>query len=88
MNKDDDFVGGYYNWKEENDLINQSIINEVKRKTLKDGIQQGIQQGIQENQKEIVLGMHEEGLSIETISKISKLSVDEINEIINSNKKS
>ena len=50
MNKDADFVGGYYNWKEENERINQSIINEVQKKSLKEGIEKGIQQGIQEKQ--------------------------------------
>ena len=33
MNKDDNLVGRYYDWKEENDRINQSIINEVKKKS-------------------------------------------------------
>ena len=48
MNKDSDLVNGYYNWKEEQDKINNGIINEVKRKSLKEGLKQGIQQGIEQ----------------------------------------
>ena len=35
MNKDLSLVSGYYNFKEENDKMNSSIINEIKEKSLK-----------------------------------------------------
>jgi len=76
MNKNEELVVNYYDPKEENERINQSIISEVKRKSFKEGIEQ--------KEKEIVLNMYKENFSLEMISKISKLSVDEINKIINS----
>lgn len=51
MNKDLSLVSGYYNWRDEQDKMNKSIINEVKRKSLKEGIEQGIEQGIQKKSK-------------------------------------
>ena len=82
MNKDDELVVNYYDWKEENDRINQSIISEVKRKSLEQGIQQGLEQGILKNQKEIVLNMYNNELSIEMIAKFTNLSIQQVKEII------
>jgi len=86
MNKNEDLVVNYYDPKEENDRINQSIISEVKRKTLKEGIEQGIKQGIQrgisENQKEIVWNMYNKNYKTEDISEITNLSVLQVKEII------
>ena len=82
MNKDDELVVNYYDWKEENDRINQSIISEVKRKSLEQGIQQGLEQGILKNQKEIVLNMYNKNYKTEDISEITNLSVLQVKEII------
>ncbi len=46
---------------------------------------QGIGQGILLQKKDDVIGMKEEGLSIEKISKIVKLSINQVNEILTSN---
>ena len=74
MNKDDDLVGSYYDWKEEQDKMNRSIINEVERKSLKKGIEQ--------REKEIVINMYNDKCSLELISKYTKLTIDEIKNII------
>ena len=49
INKDLTLVSGYYNWRDEQDKMNKSIINEVKRKSLKEGIEQGIQKKSKRN---------------------------------------
>jgi hypothetical protein len=46
------------------------------------GIAQGIAQGKAQGKAEIVLNMHNEGLSIETIVKVSKLTETEVNNIL------
>jgi len=83
MNKDDDLVGSYYNWKEENDKMNRSIINEVERKSLKKGIEQGREEGIEQTKKEIVINMYNNKCSLELISKYTNLSIESIKTIIN-----
>ena len=90
MNKDDNLVGSYYDWKEENDRINQSIINEVKKKSLKEGLEQGIQKGleqgiqkgIEKTIKEMVINMYNNNLSVDMISNYTNLSIEKIKEII------
>ena len=86
MNKDDNLVGRYYDWKEENDRINQSIINEVKKKSLKEGIEQGIQkgleQGVEKATKEMIINMHNNNLSSDVISNYTNLPIEKIKEII------
>lgn len=49
----------------------------------RNGIEQGIEKGINERNKEIVLEMHQNKISIELINKCTGLSLDEINDIIN-----
>ena len=43
------------------------------------------EQGINKNKKDVVLGMKEEGLSTDKISKIVKLSINQVNEILATN---
>lgn len=81
MNKDSDLVSGYYNWKEENDKINNGIINEVRKKSLKEGIEQGIL----ETKKEMVINMYNNNLSIDIISNCTNLAISEIEKILNRN---
>ena len=50
-----------------------------------EGIKEGIKEGILENQKEVVLNMYKDNLDLETISKVTNLSLEKINEIIISN---
>ena len=79
MNKDSDLVSGYYNWRDEQDKMNRSIINEVKEKTLKIGIEQGIEQ----KEREVVLNMYSNNIPMEMICKCTNLTCEQVNEIIN-----
>jgi len=83
MIDNEEMCGRYYDYKEERQRINNLIISEEKEISFKEGNQQGIL----ETQREIVLNMYKEDFSLEMISKISKLSIDVINEIINSYRK-
>ena len=47
----------------------------------------GEQDGMKQKENEIVLNMFNHHFDLKSISEISKLSIDKINEIINSNKK-
>ena len=82
MNKDLSLVSGYYNWRDEQDKMNKSIINEVKRKSLQEGIEQGIEQGIQKNQREIVINMYKKNISFDDMKELTNLSYEEVNKII------
>jgi predicted transposase/invertase (TIGR01784 family) len=46
-----------------------------------EGLQQGLQQGIEQNKREIVVKMKEQKIDIDVISKVTGLSVEEIEEI-------
>lgn len=55
-------------------------------KGIKQGLEQGLEKGLEqglEKQKEMILRMHQENIPIETIVKISSLSVSEVEKIIN-----
>ena len=54
---------------------------------LEKGIQEGLEKGIQKNQQEIILNMYNNGLDIGNIAKYVNLSIDEVEKIINQNKK-
>ena len=78
MNENEEFVGRYYDWKEENDRINQAIIKEEKAESFKEGILK--------KQKEIVLNMAKDNVSLDIISKYTNLEIQEIETIINNSK--
>ena len=46
------------------------------------GIQEGIEKGISKNQKDTVVNMYQNNLSLDMISKCTNLSIQEINEIL------
>ncbi|OFD70134.1 hypothetical protein BWGOE10_58550 [Bacillus mycoides] len=48
----------------------------------KEGIQEGVQQGVQQGKIQMIKGMHELGVPLETIAKASKLGIDEIERIL------
>ena len=51
-----------------------------------DGKQEGIIEGILKNKKDMVINLNNNGVSIDIISKSTGLSIDEVNDIIKSNK--
>ena len=82
MVSDEEMYGRYYNWKEEQEKLNNSIIAEERD----DAKKEGFEQGIQKNQREVVINMYKDNLQIETISKYTNLSLEEIKNIINNSK--
>ena len=59
----------------------------LKDQALRDGFAEGVEQGIKQNQKEIVINMYNDKVDIKTISKYTKLSINKINEILETYKK-
>ena len=94
MSENEEIKVRYYDFLEETRRLNDSIISDEKRKARKEGFQQGIEKGIKKGikqgmeqgilltQKNMVLNMYNEGLDLNTISKCSNLSFEEINSII------
>lgn len=50
------------------------------------GLKKGIEKGIKQREEELIIDMHNEGISIERISKISKLSLQIVETIIENHK--
>lgn len=48
---------------------------------MKEGLEKGIKEGIEEERKKNIQGMKNEGIPVETIAKITGLSLDEIEAI-------
>ena len=78
MNSDESLVTEYRSWKEENQLINEAIINEVSEKRFNEGIAK--------NRKEMVLNLYSKNLPISLISEYVLLSEEEVKKIIDDNK--
>ncbi|MDA2463933.1 Rpn family recombination-promoting nuclease/putative transposase, partial [Bacillus sp. AF53] len=50
-----------------------------------EGKKEGIQEGVQQGKIQIIKGMHELGVPIETIAQASKLSIEEVELILKGN---
>ena len=86
MKNDEELCVLFYDKEEEKKKIWDSIREEygemVKKESFDKGLEQGIEQGIEQKEKEMILSMKEEGLNLETISKITKLSIEKIEKIL------
>ena len=78
LNNDEDFVK-FLDDETEDRLFVNTFIDIGK----KEGIEQGIEQGAEQKNIEIVKKMLQENINIELISKITNLSIQEINELKN-----
>ena len=58
---------------------------EGREEGIREGREEGREEGIEQTKKEMILNMHKKGLDIDTISEVSELSIDEVNEILNAN---
>ena len=89
MNNDEELVTEYRTWKQEEELINKAIINEVREDSFNAGIEQGkkegIEQGIEQTKKEMVLNMHNKNIALDIITDCANLTEKEVKEIINNN---
>lgn len=65
--------------KELNDYIESAILDENSR--ISDALEEGIEKGKREGQKEIIIKMLKEKIDIETISKLTGLTKNEITKI-------
>lgn len=78
--KDNRMIEVYYKEDEYKRLYDtKEEVEEAKKEAREQGIQEGIQQGSNETKTEIVLNALKNNLSIEVISSITGLSIDEIN---------
>ena len=69
---------------EKEDIMPNAIDTWVERgvqQGRKEGMQQGMQQGIQQNMLAIIKQMFKEGFDVKTISKVTKLSIEKIQQI-------
>ncbi|PFE01029.1 ATPase [Bacillus sp. AFS023182] len=58
--------------------------NEGKKEGIQEGIQQGKEEGKRSERIQLVSGMYKNGMTVEDIAKFTKLSIEEIQEIIQS----
>ena len=83
MSHDEELVVEYKTWKNENERINASIINEERKEAHEEGKEQGIKEGKEQGIKEIVLKMNNKKIPLNIISEYTDLTIDEIQEILN-----
>ena len=88
MNGDNNLKLRYTDFLEETKKINQSILNDERKKAEQKGLIKGkIEgkiEGRLENQREMVLNMYDKNLSAELISEYTNISIEDVNNIINS----
>ena len=82
MNHDEELVTEYKTWKNENERINASIINEERKEAHEEGYEEGLEKGSISAKKQIVLEMCDDKVPLELICKYTNLSKEEIDEII------
>ena len=77
----------FINWitkEKDEEMIKNTQLRRAKEDGISEGISQGISQGIDAGKKEVAKSMIKEGLELETISKLTGLSMDIILQIKNS----
>ena len=81
LSTDPEFVG-YYDIEEAHKQELEDMEETGYSKGMAEGKNIGIEEGAKQKQQEIAKAMYEEGLSFEMISKITKLSIEEIQTIL------
>ena len=91
LNVDDELVTKYYDLEEERRKMNEAILETKKQQFIKEakeeGIKEGIKEGVLEKEKEVVINMYNNNCHIDVICKYTGLTIEEVNKIINNNKK-
>ena len=73
--------------KEEVDIMTEGMERYfIEQQAYEMGEEKGINIGIEKEKNNMVLNMYEEKFDLKSISRITKLSIDKIKEIINSKK--
>ncbi len=65
-------------------VIYQAIEEEARQKGLKEGLKQGLEQGLEQGRREIAINMLVDGLPIETISRVTGLTIEQV-QVLQSN---
>ena len=60
-----------------------SVVEKFTNDGIKQGIKQGIERGIEQEQKQIISNMYKEGCDAETISRLTKISIEMVRDAIN-----
>ena len=86
MNKDEELKIRYYNLIEEEERIqrsaNELAIQRAEEKGIEEGIKEGTKIGIKDAKKTVVLNMHKDNISVDTIAKYVNLTTNEVEKII------
>lgn len=86
MNADERLNVRYYNWEEEQERINKSILKDAKNtleKEIKEKQQELINQGLEQKEHQMIISMKEAGISLEKISEVSNIPIDELKDKLN-----
>jgi hypothetical protein len=75
------YFGALYDREEEQIIINATEKEEGRREGLQQGMQQGLQQGMQNERTKIALNLLKENIDINVISKVTNLTIEEINKL-------
>ena len=78
MNNQDELVSLFYDKDEEEQRIRNGIMKEIRRKAHADGIAEGALN----KQKEMIMNMYQDKISLESISKYANISIDNVKEIL------
>ena len=77
MNSDEKFVG-LMSEEEEAEKLQKTLISEAKKDGIEEGIEKGLAEGSKQEKIEIAKNMLKESIDIETISKVTGLTKEEI----------
>ena len=91
MNNDDELWTRYISKEEDEQMIRNGIIAEEKEISFNEGHtkgkEEGIKEGLIQKEKEMIISLHNNGVSLDVISKASNISLNEVKEIIEENEK-
>ena len=86
VNKLENLSSGYLLSDAELEAFDEYEKKTLREEGIEEGIEQGIEKGRNERDKEYILNMHENGVSVSDIARYSGLSQEEIEKIINEGK--
>ena len=86
LSRDKDYRGALMNERIASNILKQDNYYTAYHAGIDKGIDKGISQGIEQNKREMVLEMHDNDEPLEKISKYTKLTLEEIQAIIDDSK--
>ncbi len=82
MSKDDLKWGRSYVREEEEERLRQTAINIAKKRGREEGKELGLELGIEQKEHEIIMSLYEEGFDPTYISRIVKVDISKVEQII------